>query len=328
MKKRRLGRNGPEVSALGLGCMAMSEFYGPSDDAVSIAVIRSALEQGVTMLDTADTYGHGRNEELIAKALSGWTGEVFLATKFGIVRKEGEYRRSISGRPDYVREAAEGSLKRLGRDVIDLYYMHRMDVTVPIEETVGAMSELVKEGKVRYIGLSEPSAETLRRAHAVHPVTAVQSEYSLWTRDVERLIVPVLRELGVGLVPYSPLGRGFLTGKLDRATFSKEGDFRKHLPRFSEENFEANMQLTKKLISLAEKKGITPAQMALAWLLAKGNDIVPIPGTRNQGRLKENIEAADVQLTPAEIGALESVFSPDAVAGERYTPEGMTGVNQ
>jgi aryl-alcohol dehydrogenase-like predicted oxidoreductase len=328
MNKRKLGGQGAEVSSLGLGCMAMSEFYGPSDDKTSISLILSALENGITMLDTADTYGHGHNEILIGQALKQWQGDVFIATKFGIVRKKGEYDRSICGRPEYVRESAEGSLKRLGRDVIDLYYIHRIDQTVPIEETFGAMADLVKEGKVRYIGLSEPSAETLRRAHAVHPVTAVQTEYSLWTRDPETLILPTLRELGVGFVPYSPLGRGVLTGRLNRESITAEGDFRQFLPRFSEDHFDANMQQTEKLTALADKKGITPAQVALAWLLSRGDDIVPIPGTRREEYLLENIQAADVSLNTDDIAFLESAFPAGSIQGDRYTPEGMAGVNK
>ena len=328
MKKRRLGQNGPEIFPLGLGCMAMSEFYGDADEAESRAVILEALEQGVNMLDTADTYGNGRNEILIREALRDWPGKVFLATKFGIVRKEGEYKRSINGRPEYVRQAAEASLKRLGRETIDLYYVHRIDDSTPIEETVGAMAELVKEGKVRYIGLSEPSSKTLRRACRVHPIAAVQSEYSLWTRDVESLILPDMRELGVTLVPYSPLGRGVLTGRIDREVISRAGDLRPYLPRFSEENFEANMERTQVLFDLAEKKGITPAQGALAWLLAKGDDIIPIPGTRKKERLRENIGAADVEWSPDEMSILDEAFAPGVIKGERYTPEGMAGVNK
>ena len=328
MEKRRLGQDGPEVSALGLGCMAMSEFYGPSDDAASKAVILSALNQGITMLDTADTYGHGHNEEIIGRALMKWSGEVFVATKFGIVRVRGEYRRSINGRPEYVKQSAEGSLKRLGREVIDLYYVHRIDETVPIEETVGAMADLVKEGKIRYLGLSEPAGETLRRAHAVHPITAVQSEYSLWTREVETSILPIMRELGIGLVPYSPLGRGALTGALDKATLSREGDMRRFLPRFREEHFEANMERTRTLMRVAAEKGITPAQTALAWLLAQGKDIVPIPGTRHEKYLAENIHAVNVELSADEVRVLEEAFVPGAIEGERYTAEGMAGINK
>lgn len=328
MEKRKLGNTGPEVSALGLGCMAMSEFYGPSDDAASKAVILAALDQGITMLDTADTYGHGHNEELIGSVLRDWSGEVFVATKFGIVRVRGEYKRTISGRPEYVRQSAEGSLKRLGREVIDLYYVHRIDETVPIEETVGAMADLVKEGKVRYIGLSEPGTETLRRAHTVHPITAVQSEYSLWTRDVEISILPLLRELGIGFVPYSPLGRGALTGTLDKAAISQEGDLRQFLPRFTEEHFDANMKRTQTLIGLASKKGVSPAQMALAWLLAQGKNIVPIPGTRHEKYLAENIQAVDLRLSAGEMETLGEAFAQNAIGGERYTVEGMAGVNK
>ena len=328
MKKRRLGKNGPEVSALGLGCMAMSEFYGPTDDPNSISVILSALEQGVTMLDTADTYGHGHNEELIGRAIKDWGGEVFLATKFGIVRKKGEYERTICGRPEYAIAAAEASLKRLGRDRIDLYYVHRIDETVPIEETVGAMADLVTQGKVRYIGLSEPGVATLTRAQAVHPIAAVQSEYSLWTRDVETELLPVLQKLGVALVAYSPLGRGALTGKLDRDAISREGDFRQFLPRFTPEHFAANMKLTETLVGLAEAKGVTPAQTALAWLLTRGENVIPIPGTRNGQYLTQNLQSLDVVLTLSEIELLDSTFSPGVMKGERYTPEGMAGVNK
>jgi aryl-alcohol dehydrogenase-like predicted oxidoreductase len=308
--------------------MAMSEFYGPSDDAISQAVIIAALNQGITMLDTADTYGHGHNEELIGKVLQKWSGDVFVATKFGIVRTPGEYKRTINGRPEYVKQSAEKSLKRLRRDWIDLYYVHRIDETVPIEDTIGAMADLVKEGKIRYIGLSEPSVKTLRRAHAVHPITAVQSEYSLWTRDVEALILPALRELGIGLVPYSPLGRGALTGKLDKATLTRDGDLRQFLPRFSDANFDANMSQTQLLIDLAMQKGICPAQVALGWLLAQGEDIVPIPGTRHEKYLNENSRAIDVTLSVEDISSLDTAFAKDIVRGDRYTEEGMAGVNK
>jgi aryl-alcohol dehydrogenase-like predicted oxidoreductase len=308
--------------------MAMSEFYGPSDDAQSRAVIMAALHQGITLLDTADTYGHGHNEELIGKVLRGWSGDVFVATKFGIVRAPGEYKRTINGRPEYVKQAAEKSLKRLGRDWIDLYYVHRIDETVPIEETIGAMADLVKAGKIRYMGLSEPSAETLRRAHGVHPITAVQSEYSLWTRVVEVSILPVLRELGIGLVPYSPLGRGALTGKLDKAALTRDGDLRQFLPRFSDANFDANMSQTQVLIDLATQKGISPAQAALGWLLARGEDIVPIPGTRREKYLHENIQSIDVTLSAEDISSLDAAFTMDSIRGDRYTQEGMAGVNK
>jgi aryl-alcohol dehydrogenase-like predicted oxidoreductase len=308
--------------------MAMSEFYGPSDDAASKAVILSALERGLTLLDTADTYGAGHNEELIGKVLRGWCGDVFVATKFGIVRQPGAYTRTICGRPEYVRQACEASLRRLGRETIDLYYVHRIDESVPIEDTVGAMAELVQAGKVRYLGLSEPAAATLRRAHAVHPIAAVQSEYSLWTRDVETQLLPALRELGVALVPYSPLGRGALTGKLSGRSIAREGDFRSLLPRFSEENLEANLVRTGALFELAASKGVRPAQLALAWLLAKGEDIVPIPGTRRSEYLRENLEALDISLSAAEIETLDRAFSPGVIEGDRYTAEGMVGVNK
>lgn len=328
MKKRKLGQNGPVVSALGLGCMAMSEFYGPSDDAASEAVILSALEKGVTMLDTADTYGHGHNEELIGRALKSWDGEVFVATKFGIVRASGEYRRTICGRPEYVNQSAEASLKRLGREVIDLYYVHRIDESVPIEETVGAMTDLIQQGKIRYVGLSEPASETLKRAHAVHPITAVQSEYSLWTRDMEESMLPLLQELGIGFVAYSPLGRGALTGTLDKAVISREGDLRRFLPRYSEEHFDANLARTRTLVDLAAEKQISQAQLALAWLLSQGENIVPIPGTRHEKYLVENIRSADIVLTVEEKKVLDEAFIPGVIQGDRYTAQGMAGVNK
>lgn len=328
MKKRQLGNQGPMVSALGLGCMAMSEFYGPSDDSASKAVIRSALEKGLTMLDTADTYGAGHNETLIGEVLKGWSKEVFVATKFGIVRKPGAYARTICGKPEYVKQACEASLRRLGRETIDLYYLHRIDETVPIEDTVGAMADLVRAGKVRYLGLSEPAAATLRKAHAVHPITAVQSEYSLWTRDVEDQILPAMRALGVALVPYSPLGRGALTGTLDSRSIAREGDFRPMLPRFSEKNLAVNLARTGVLLELAASKEISPSQLALAWILAKGDDIVPIPGTRRLAYLNENLKAVDIVLPAEEMEALDRAFAPGVIAGERYTPDGMAGVNK
>jgi aryl-alcohol dehydrogenase-like predicted oxidoreductase len=328
MQKRQLGSQGPRVSALGLGCMGMSEFYGPSDDGASKAVILSALERGLTLLDTADTYGAGHNEELIGKVLKAWSGEVFVATKFGIVRQPGAYARTICGKPEYVKQACEASLKRLGRETIDLYYVHRIDASVPIEDTVGTMAELVQAGKVRYLGLSEPAVATLRKAHGVHPIAAVQSEYSLWTRDVEDALLPALRALGIALVPYSPLGRGALTGKVDGHSIARKGDFRSMLPRFSEENLGANLAQTGVLFDLAASKGIRPAQLALAWLLAKGEDIVPIPGTRRLTYLHENLEALEIVLSTAEIETLDQAFPPGSIAGARYTPEGMVGVNK
>jgi aryl-alcohol dehydrogenase-like predicted oxidoreductase len=327
MKKRRLGINGPEVSAIGLGCMGMSEFYGASDDTHSKQLIREALKEGVTMLDTADMYGHGHNEMLIAEALKGWSGYVFIATKFGIRRQKGSYERTISGRPEYVRESAEGSLRRLGREVIDLYYIHRVDTAVPIEDTVGAMADLVREGKVRYIGISEASEATIRRAHAVHPLTAVQSEYSLWTRRVEHLTLPVTRELGIGFVAYSPLGRGFLTGAITTMETLEPGDFRKFTPRFQGDNFSRNRRLVQAVEAIARDRGVTAAQLVLAWLLSKGGDIVPIPGTRRSPYLRDNIEAVDIALTGDEIEAIEAAVPVGAVRGERYPEAGMIGID-
>jgi len=326
VKQRRLGTNGPEVSAIGLGCMAMSEFYGKTDEAAARRVLRTALEQGVTMLDTADTYGLGHNERLIAGVLREWSGDVCVATKFGIVRKPGEYKRIISGKPEYVRQAAEASLQRLGRDIIDLYYIHRIDAEVPIEDTVGAMADLVQQGKVRWIGISEPAAETVRRAHAVHPVTAVQTEYSLWTRHVEDRLLPTLRELGIGFVPYAPLGRGFLTGALDANTLEPD-DFRRVMPRAQGENLRHNLGLVERIRPIAEEKEITLAQLALAWVLAQGEDIVPIPGTRRLQYLEENIAATEVRLEPEVVETLGAVFSRQEVRGERYPEAGMAGID-
>lgn len=326
MQTRKLGIHGPTVSAIGLGCMGMSEFYGESNDQNSKELILKALELGVTMLDTADMYGNGHNEQLIAEALKGWSGEVFIATKFGIVRTPGEYMRSIDGRPEYVKKAVEASLRRLNRDVIDLYYAHRINPEIPIEDTVGAMADLVKEGKVRYIGLSEVSAKTIRRAHAVHPLTAIQTEYSLWTRDVEQEILPVTQELGIGFVSYSPLGRGFLTGKIEPNKMGA-GDFRQYLPRLQGENYQKNQELTEKLRTIAEQKGVTSAQVCLAWVLSKGEQIVPIPGTRRLKYLLENIQAVAISLTQEEMSQLETLFEPTAVFGERYPEAGMVGIN-
>ncbi|MCP4108414.1 MAG: aldo/keto reductase [Desulfobacteraceae bacterium] len=328
MKKRQLGLNGPEVSAIGLGCMGMSEFYGKSDDEKSKKLITGALENGVTMLDTADTYGHGHNEQLVATALKEWSGEVFIATKFGICRKKGVYERTINGHPEYVRQAAEASLKRLKREIIDLYYIHRIDATVPVEETVGAMAELVQQGKVRYIGISEASVSTIRKAHAVHPLTALQTEYSLCTRHVEEEILPVLRELGIGFVAYSPLGRGFLTGKINDVEEFDEGDFRKKNPRFQGNNFAQNQELVRKIQEIAEQKKITPAQAVIAWLLSKGDDIVPIPGTRQMKYLMENLEAAKIHFSEQEICEIESAVPLDEIKGERYPEAGMAGIDQ
>jgi aryl-alcohol dehydrogenase-like predicted oxidoreductase len=320
MQRRQLGRDGPLVSALGLGCMGMSEFYGASDESESIRTIHRALELGMTMLDTADMYGSGANEELVGKAIAGKRERVFLATKFGIVRDPGDpSSRAIDGRPEYVRSACEASLRRLGVDRIDLYYQHRVDVNVPVEETIGAMAELVRAGKVRYIGLSEASAATLRRAHAVHPVTAVQNEWSLWSRDLEENgQLAAARELGCGIVAYSPLGRGFLTGAIKTPEDFAPDDFRRSSPRFTGENFRKNLALVARVEELARAKGCSPSQIALAWLLAQGDDVVPIPGTKRVAYLEHNAAALDVTLSPGELAALNAVFPPGAASGARY----------
>ncbi|HZE70325.1 MAG TPA: aldo/keto reductase [Pyrinomonadaceae bacterium] len=323
MRTRVLGQSGLTVSAIGLGCMGMSEFYGQADETESLATIRRALDLGLTFLDTADMYGPFKNEELVGRAIRGQRNQVVLATKFGFTRDANDPSvRGISGRPDYVRSACEGSLRRLDVDEIDLYYQHRVDVHTPIEETVGAMARLVEEGKVRFIGLSEAGADTLRRAHQVHPIAALQSEYSLWSRDPEDEMLQVCRELGVGFVPYSPLGRGFLTGQIKRFEDLAEDDYRRHSPRFQGENFEKNLQLVRRIEEIARGKGCTPAQLALAWVLAQGNDIVPIPGTKKRKYLEENIGSLDVELTPADLRELDEVVPQGAAAGARY-PEAM-----
>ncbi|HUA11899.1 MAG TPA: aldo/keto reductase [Solirubrobacteraceae bacterium] len=324
MQRRKLGPAGPEVSAIGLGRMGMSAFYGATDEAESVRAIHRALELGCDFLDTADMYGPHTNEQLVGRAIAGRRDEVFLATKFGIKIEGDPPKRAIDGSPAYVRAACEASLGRLGVDHIDLYYQHRVDPGTPIEETVAAMAELVAEGKVRYIGLSEANAETIRRAHAVHPVTAVQSEFSLWTRDVESGVLPALRELGVGLVAYSPLGRGFLSGRFSSPDELDQNDFRRAGPRFTGENLSANLRIAETVRELAQERGVTPAQLALAWVLSQGPDIVPIPGTKRVSYLEENLAAADIELTANEAEQIATAL-PD-VQGDRYDPEGMRTV--
>jgi aryl-alcohol dehydrogenase-like predicted oxidoreductase len=326
MERRKLGTQGLTVSALGLGCMGMSDFYGPADEAESVATLHRALELGVTLLDTADMYGPFKNEELLGRALRGRRDQVVLATKFGNRRGPDGAFLGVCGTPDYVRRCCDASLQRLGVEVIDLYYQHRVDPAVPIEETVGAMAGLVKAGKVRHLGLSEAGADTIRRAHAVHPISALQTEYSLWTRDPEAGILPTVRQLGIGFVAYSPLGRGFLTGRFRSADDLPAQDWRRQNPRFQGENLGRNLVLLGRVEALAREKGLTPAQLALAWVLSRGQDVVPIPGTRRRDRLEENVAAAGVRLTAAELARIDEALPPGAAAGTRYPEAGMRGV--
>ena len=328
LQMRELGRSGLSVSALGLGCMGMSDFYGAGDEAESIATIHRAIELGVNFLDTADIYGMGRNEELVGRAIKDRRDEVVLATKFGNVRAEDGTFIGVNGKPNYVRSACEASLRRLQVDVIDLYYQHRVDRDTPIEETVGAMAELVQAGKVRYLGLSEAAPETIRRAHKVHPIAALQTEYSLWSRDPEGGLLDTVRALGVGFVAYSPLGRGFLTARIINLDELPKNDWRRRMPRFEGENFRRNLELVEKIRAYSADKGCTPAQLALAWVLAQGDDIVPIPGTKRRQHLEENVGALDVRLTPEELTELDGLLPPGAAAGARYPEPGMRTINQ
>jgi aryl-alcohol dehydrogenase-like predicted oxidoreductase len=327
MEQRTLGSQGLSVTALGLGCMGMSEFYGAADEAESIATIHRAVDLGIGFFDTADMYGPFKNEDLVGKALRGRRDRVVLATKFGNERLPDGTRVGVNGKPEYVRKACDASLRRLGVDRIDLYYQHRVDPTVPIEETVGAMAELVKAGKVRFLGLSEAAPATIRRAHAVHPISALQTEYSLWSRDPEEELLPTLRALGIGFVPYSPLGRGFLTGRFRRPEDLPPSDFRRHSPRFQGENFQRNLDVVDKVHELAREKKVLPSQLALAWVLAQGKDIAPIPGTTTRKHLEENAAAAAVTLTREDLARIDAVAPRGAFAGERYAPQGMAMVN-
>ena len=327
MKKRTLGGR-LEVSALGLGCMGMSDFYGGRDEAEAIATLQHALDRGIDFLDTADMYGTGANEELVGRALRGRRAGVIIATKFGNMRDADGRFLGVNGQPAYVREACEASLRRLGVDVIDLYYQHRVDPATPIEDTVGAMADLVREGKVRFLGLSEAAPATIRRAHAVHPITALQTEYSLWSRDPEDEILPTLRALGIGFVPYSPLGRGFLTGRFRSVDDFEPDDYRRNSPRFQGDNFARNLALVGEIEALARERGCTPAQLALAWVLSRGDDIVPIPGTKRRAYLDENLGALEVELTSGDLARIDRVLPPGAAVGDRYAPQAMRALNR
>lgn len=327
MKMRKLGSQGLEVSALGLGCMGMSEFYAGRDDSESVATLNRALDLGVTFFDTADMYGVGRNEELVGRVVRARRKGVIVATKFGNVRDEDGSFKGINGHPDYVRAACEASLKRLGIEVIDLYYQHRVDPGVPIEDTVGAMAELITAGKVRYLGLSEAAPATIRRAHATHPISALQTEYSMWSRDPEDAILPTVRELGIGFVPYSPLGRGFLTGELKTPDDLAADDYRRHAPRFQGEAFVKNLELVAEIERMAKGKGCTPAQLALSWVLAQGEDIVPIPGTKRRKYLEDNLGALDVTLSGQELARINEILPPGAATGTRYATPQMAALD-
>ena len=329
MQQRQLGRDGPLVSALGLGCMGMSAFYGHRDDRESIATLHAALDAGVNLIDTADMYGPHTNEELVGRAIADRRDRVFLATKFGVVLDPSDpHARGVDGRPEYVRRAVEGSLRRLGVDHIDLYYQHRIDPAVPIEDTVGAMADLVREGKVRYLGLSEAAPDTVRRAQAVHPTAALQMEYSLWTRDAEEGHLATCRELGIGFVAYSPLGRGFLSGAIRSPEDFEADDYRRHNPRFQGDNFHRNLELVDQVHDLAREKGVSASQLALAWVLARGEDVVPLFGTKRRRYLNDNLGALDVALSAEEVARLDAIFPPHAAAGERYAAEGMASVGR